>query len=238
MHLSAHDGCAAADGPARLQARDEELLRSGPAGLGAPGPATHRHDLGSVAVSDRTVDLRVLPARRERSVVLGAVAAHRQHGRRHRCRALDAHRCHQPRARHHLHSDRPAGRGPPLHRRLVCLWTGHDERESTDLRGDERRAQSPTGRPAGDLGQTVERRLSVAGARRSRAAHRSGSGSLSQGSGRCVTGGAARNARRAERAQSPAPSAGGRPGDAGAHRAVRDGLSHADVGAGDGRSLH
>ena len=50
-HLSAHGRRPAADGPLRLQAGDERVVRQGPARLGPHGPAADHDDLGPEAVS-------------------------------------------------------------------------------------------------------------------------------------------------------------------------------------------
>ena len=46
-HLPAHGRRPAADGPVRLQAEDERVVRQGPARLGPHGPAAHHHDLAA-----------------------------------------------------------------------------------------------------------------------------------------------------------------------------------------------
>ncbi len=49
-HLPAHGRRPVADGPVRLQAGDERLVRQGPARLDPHGPAADHHDLGPEAV--------------------------------------------------------------------------------------------------------------------------------------------------------------------------------------------
>ena len=181
LHLPAHDGRAAADGPARLQAEDEGVLRPGPARLDPAGATPDDDDLRAVALPDRSIGLRVLAARRERRLVLRAPAPHRQHGGRHRDHPLHAHRRDQPRAGHHLHPDRPADPWPPVHRLLVRLRPRQHEREPAHLRGHERGTQPSRGRPAGDLGQALERRVPLTRIRRRRAPDRRRAGALSQG---------------------------------------------------------
>ena len=117
-------------------------------------------------------------ARAERRLDLGAAAPHGADGGRHRHHPLHAHRGHQPRAGHHLHPDRPADTGTPLHRGVVRLRPREHEPRPADLRGDERREESSQGGRAGDFGQAVELRVPVAGVRRGRAAGRRRSGAL------------------------------------------------------------
>ena len=62
-HLSAHGRRPVADGPLRLQAGDEGLVRQGPAGFDPPGPAPHHHDQRAEPLSDRALDLQVRAAR-------------------------------------------------------------------------------------------------------------------------------------------------------------------------------
>ena len=66
-HLSAHGRRAVADGPVRLQAGDERVVRQGPARLDPHGPAAHHDDQRPEAVPDRPVEVQVRPARRVRA---------------------------------------------------------------------------------------------------------------------------------------------------------------------------
>ena len=174
-------GGAPPDGPARLQAEDEGVLRPGSAGLRQAGAAPDDDDLRAVPLPDRSVGVRVLPARRERRLVLRTAAPHGEHGGRHRDHPLDAHRSDQPRARHHLHPDRPADSRPALHRLLVRLRPGQHERGPAHLRRDERGTQSSRGRNPGDFREAVERRVPVARVCRGRTANRRRTGFSTSG---------------------------------------------------------
>ena len=91
---------------------------------------------GQAQVSDRAVDLHVLAARPERSMGIGAAAAYREDGRRHRDREVALHRADQSRACDHVHSDRVDDRRQAVHRIVAGVWPRQH------VRGSSRRSSS------------------------------------------------------------------------------------------------
>ena len=119
-HLPAHGRRSVADGPVRLQAGDEGVVRQGPARIDPHGPAADDDDLRPGALPDRAVEVQVRPARRVRHVGQRTAALDRQDGRRHVLRPQHAHRGHQSRAGDHLHPDRQPDHRPALPRSVGC----------------------------------------------------------------------------------------------------------------------
>ena len=142
---------------------------------------------------------------------------------------VPAHRADQSRAGDYLHADRLDDRRQAVHRIVAGLRPRQHVRGSADVRRHERRSQQHADADPGDVGQDVERGISAgevfgrvaACGRRARSVH--------QQSRRRVAGSPPADARRAERAQRAAAPGHRRSRNADAHRAVRDGVSHADV---------
>ena len=144
--VHAHARRPSAAGSVRLQARTQGLVRQGSARFRAPGTAADDDVVGAGEVSDRAVDLQVLAARPERRLGIGAAAAYREDGGRHRDREVALHRADQSRAGDYLHSDRFHDRRKAVHRIVAGVWPRQHVRGSPDVRRDERGALAICGR--------------------------------------------------------------------------------------------
>ena len=214
----------------RLQAAAAHDERRGAAGVGPHGPAAHRHDGAPEVVPDGRLALRVRAARQERRVGQRAAAAHGEDRRRavHRQGRCTPRRSTTiPAITFFQTGSQQAGR--PSHGR-VALATASAPR-TQNLPGVHRPALARArGRSAALLAAVGQRLPAVAASGRA-VPRRQGSGAVPERSRRHRPRQPPAHARHAARARTAAARARARSGDRRAHRAVRDGVPHADGGA-------
>ncbi len=226
-HLFIHEWRPVAARPVRLQAAVEPDERSGLARIGPHGPAAHG-DVGQPGdVAHGRLDLQVRPAWPVGGLGQRAVAPHRRGCRRALPDHVALHRGHQPRPGDHILSDRLDDCRPAVDGIVAQLWPRIRQSKPADvLRFDQPQASRPASLfPA--LGQwfsavgTPGRAVSSGGR----------SGPLPRKSPR-------RDGRRPPEDARPAPRAppdgvrqDARSGNPGPDRAVRNGLSNANLGA-------
>ena len=151
---------------------------------------------------------------------------------------IDAHRSDQSRAGDHVHPDRLYDRRQAVHRRVDRLRLGSMNQDLPTFVVLNATHSHPKANVQAISAQAVERGFPF---RASMPAWRCDPGGdpvlyINNPDG-VRRPGAPPHAGCAERDEPDAVRRGGRSGDAGAHRAVRDGVSHADVGAGADRSF-
>ena len=222
-------GSALPDRSLRLQAAACRVARRGTASVGARRSACHRHDRESGRVPDHGIDVRVRAARRERRLGQRVDAQHGPDCRQALLPQGGEHGGDQPRPGHHVPADRASAAGPSQLRRLAELRhrlgePGPAGLHRADLPGQcEARVAGPVPAPLG-LGFPALRAPGCQSARGR------GSRALPVRSTRDRPGRTPPDAGRGGAAQRGAPRRVRRPGDRGAHRAVRDGLPDAGFG--------
>ena len=178
-HLSAHGRRPVADGPVRLQARHERLVRQGPARIGPHGPAAHDDDQRPGPLPDRAVDVPVRALRPIGHVDQRTAAEPQEIGRRPRVHPQHAHRGDQSRAGHHADANRQPDHRPAVPRRVGVLRPRLAERQPADVRRDGRQELEHR-TSAGDLRPAVVERLPARPARRRQLPHGRRSDSVHQ----------------------------------------------------------
>ena len=232
-HLPAPVRRAVAARDVRLQAGPREVSGHADPRLRPPGPA-RRPDDGAVVAAGGEVDVRVLAARAERDVGERAPAAHREDRRRHHPHQDDEHRRDQSRSRHHVHSDRIPAAGPSEHGRVAQLRPRQRESESAGVRGVAVAGARAHYGPAALLAVVGERLPAVELSGR-QVPRRRRAGPVSRGPAGNQQDDPAADAGRRRQAQHDAARGVRRSRDRDAHRAVRDGVPDAVIGAGPDR---
>ena len=227
-HLPVHERRPVADGPVRLQAEDGRAVRQGPARVDPQGPAAHDHDQRPDALPHRAVEVQVRPARQ----VAAPGSANCCRGPRRSSTTWPSSRRvhteainHDPAVTYICTGNQLPGRpasapgsataSAPMNENLpafvvmTATWTGRKEAQAlyNRLWGSGFLPSKHQGVALRSSGDPVLFLSNPAG-RRCRHAPP--------------------HARRAGAAQSEAARRRRRSGNAGAHRAVRDGLPHAD----------
>ena len=210
----------------------KRVSRPGAARVGPHGPADHRHDVRPEVVSLRRADVQVRASTAKSGTWISELLPHTAGDRRrHRHHQVGEHRGDQPRPGHHLHPDRRAAAGPAQPGRLAQLRPGERESEPAGVRRADLARQRQQDRSAAllaALGQRLPADASIRACASARATIRCSI---------CRTRPASTAAtrRRMLDGLGQLEPAGGRvvrrSGNQHPHRAIRDGLPHADLRA-------